>query len=150
MYSVISLALYNRRQRALWLDSELEKLQAARLAYANDSATPEQIEILRNEKIGEIYKQKKAEEREQRPWNRAKNYLFSGLKADEREGGPSTASEGRSVLEAVNAKTAGDSKVLEPSTQTQPQPQQTGGAVNSEAAAGAKEKKSWTSWLTGR
>lgn len=152
VYSMVSLALYNRRQRALWVDRELEKLQQARMAYVNDTATPEQIEMLKNEKIGEIMKQKKEEGKEQRPWNQVKSFLFGGLKKDEAQE-PGQDEQGGfdnkpGVLEAVNAKAAEDFK-----TPTTPSPQQPGQldvlADNAESVA-KQSARSWKSWFTGR
>ena len=90
--------MYNRRQRALWIDRQLEELQNARLAYTNGTATEAQLEILRNEKIGEIAKQKRDEAKEQRLWNRTKRYLLSGLNQEDSASTASTA--GATALEA--------------------------------------------------
>lgn len=154
------MTLYNRRQRALWLDRELEKLQNARLAYANNTATPEQIEILKNEKIGEIVKQKREEEKEQRPWNRAKRYLFGGLKTEENateassEAAAAAAAvpENKSaVLEALNATKAaelestgsGDKAV----TQSSQQPGSLDVMAENAETAAKETARSWKSWF---
>ena len=75
--------MWNRRQRELWLDRQLQDLQAAREAFVAGTATPAQLEILRNEKIGEIEQQKRKEADEQKLWNRTKKFLFEGLKKDD-------------------------------------------------------------------
>lgn len=101
--------------------------------------------------IGEIYKRKKDEEKEQRPWNQAKRYLFGGLKADEAAAAPESAAaavDGQNkpgVLDALNAKAAEDAKL---------KGEQLAGqldvlAENAESAT-KQTSRSWTSWLTGR
>lgn len=149
---MVSLTMYNKRQRAAWLDNELEKLQQARLAYANDTATPEQLEILRNEKIGEIMRQKKEAEKEQRPWNRAKRFLFGGMKMEELgpEHTQAPMSEGAdpklSPLQAMNAKM--DDKVG--GTSTAAQPGQLDVLADNAESAIKQSSRSWFSWITGR
>lgn len=154
VYSIISLTLYNRRQKALWVENELKKLEDAKRAHASGTATPEQAEIVKNEMIGEIYKRKKEEQREQRPWNQVKRYLFGGLKTDESAPAASEAAavsvdnqNKPGVLDALNAKAAEDAKLQNG------QPQLPGQldvlAENAENAA-KETTRSWTSWLTGR
>ncbi|PWY69578.1 hypothetical protein BO70DRAFT_322737 [Aspergillus heteromorphus CBS 117.55] len=156
IYSVFSLTMYNRRQRALWVEKELQSLEDAKTAYGRGTATTEQLEMLKNEKIGEIFQRKKDEERAQRPWNKLKRYMFSGMKADET---PEAAPNGipdsiiadtnintkPGVLEALNAKTAEDAK----SAAAAPQGQLDVLAENAETAA-KQTTRSWKSWLTGR
>lgn len=150
---MISLTLYNRRQRALWLDKELEKLQQAKLAYANDSATPEQLEILKNEKIGEIIKQKREQEKEQRPWGKVKRYLFGGLK-DEDVQGPGQGAQGgtdkAAVLEAVNTNAAENSSAVASTIHPPQQPGQLDVLADNAETAAKQSAKSWKSWFTGR
>ncbi|EED21673.1 conserved hypothetical protein [Talaromyces stipitatus ATCC 10500] len=170
LYSVVSLTMWNRRQRELWLDRQLQDLQAAREAYVKGTATPEQLEILRNEKIGEIEKQKRKEADEQKLWNRAKRFLFDGLKKEDVSDASvstasgagttaavselinnKTASEQQTtsfgILEAVNAKKAESAQKHAASTQ------QPGSldvlAMNAETTA-KQSVKSWTSWIWGR
>ncbi|KAI9924126.1 hypothetical protein ASPWEDRAFT_38478 [Aspergillus wentii DTO 134E9] len=148
VYSAISLTLYNRRQKALWLDNELQKLRDAQAAYANGTATPEQAEIVKNETIGEIYKQKKEEEKEQRPWNKAKRYLLGGLKTDEAapkaQGGDKPG-----VLRALEESKSNDAATAAAASQSQPQGQLDVLAENAESAT-KQTTRSWTSWITGR
>ncbi|OKL61629.1 hypothetical protein UA08_03867 [Talaromyces atroroseus] len=163
LYSVVSLTMWNRRQRELWLDKQLQDLQAAREAYVKGTATTEQLEILRNEKIGEIEKRKKQEADEQRLWNRTKRFLFDGLKKEDTASETLAAATGATsditnsnnnnnnqaasfgILEAVNAKKA-------ESTQ-QPQTTQPGSldvlASNVETTA-KQSAKSWSSWIWGK
>ncbi|EYE93275.1 cytochrome c oxidase assembly protein COX14 [Aspergillus ruber CBS 135680] len=150
VYSIISLTLYNRRQKALWVENELKRLEDAKRAHASGIATPEQAEIVKNEMIGEIYKRKKDEEKEQRPWNQVKRYLFGGLKADEAAAAPESAVavDGQNkpgVLDALNAKAAVDAK----SKGEQVPGQLDVLAENAESTA-KQASRSWTSWLTGR
>ncbi|RAK99723.1 cytochrome c oxidase assembly protein COX14 [Aspergillus ibericus CBS 121593] len=155
VYSVISLTLYNRRQRALWVEKELQRLQDAKTAYADGTATSEQLELLKNEKIGEIFQQKKEEAKAQRPWNQVKQYLLGGLKQDEKA--PNTSSIPDSVLddannnkpgvlEALNAKAAEDAKAAVPAAS---KGQLDTLAENAEDAA-KQTTRSWKSWFTGR
>jgi hypothetical protein len=159
IYSVVSLALYNRRQRTLWLDRQLEELQNARLAYADGTATPDQLEILRNEKIGEIEKQKKQEADEKRLWSRVKRYLFNDLKKEEIPVGESvpktTMVDGSSlrnkpsVFEALHAQEQISSSLAgkeeKPTSGISPQ---LGEAKSSSEVV--QTKRSWISWITGR
>lgn len=156
VYSVISLTLYNRRQRALWVEKEMQRLQDAKTAYAAGTANTEQLELLKNEKIGEIFQQKKEEAKAQRPWNQVKNFIFGGLKQDEKAAADSSSSipdsvlEGgnkSAVLEALNAKAAEDAaKSTAPAV---PKGQLDALAENAEDAA-KQSTRSWKSWFTGR
>ncbi|OJZ80767.1 hypothetical protein ASPFODRAFT_212510 [Aspergillus luchuensis CBS 106.47] len=156
VYSVISLTLYNRRQRALWVEKEMQRLQDAKTAYAAGTANTEQLELLKNEKIGEIFQQKKEEAKAQRPWNQVKNFIFGGLKQDEKAAADSSSSipdsvlEGgnkSAVLEALNAKAAEDAaKSAAPAV---PKGQLDALAENAEDAA-KQSTRSWKSWFTGR
>ncbi|CRG89797.1 hypothetical protein PISL3812_06836 [Talaromyces islandicus] len=157
IYSGISLTMWNRRQRELWLDRQLADLQAAREAYIAGTATPEQLEILRNEKIGDIAQQKIKEAEEQRLWNRTKRFLFDGMKTTEHQPAATPASaaaiggEGGKigVLEALNASKADEA--ASKSTAVLDQQQQQGGpldvlAENAEASA-KQSAKSWSNWI---
>ncbi|GKZ31826.1 hypothetical protein AbraIFM66950_000716 [Aspergillus brasiliensis] len=153
VYSVISLTLYNRRQRALWVEKEMQRLQDAKTAYAAGTANTEQLELLKNEKIGEIFQQKKEEAKAQRPWNQAKNFFFGGLKQDEKVAAdnessiPDSVLEGgnkSAVLEALNAKVAEDA-----AKSAAPKGQLDVLADNAEDAA-KQSTRSWKSWFTGR
>lgn len=154
VYSMVSLTLYNRRQRLAWLDNELEKLQQARLAYADETATPEQLEILRNEKIGEIMQQKKDAEKEQRPWNKARRFLFGGMMSEEADQGRRVEGEAAdakpAVLEAVNAKEASSSKADGVAAQQQQKPGQLDVLADNAESAVKQNSRSWFSWFTGR
>lgn len=157
--------MWNRRQRELWLDRQLQDLQAAREAFVAGTATPAQLEILRNEKIGEIEQQKRKEADEQKLWNRTKKFLFEGLKKEDvpdvAVGRTATTeavselvnnnktTEGQAasfgILEAVNAKKA--------EAQSDINAQGPGSldalALNVETTA-KQSVKSWTSWVWGR
>ncbi|KAJ5952447.1 uncharacterized protein N7479_010860 [Penicillium vulpinum] len=158
VYSMISLTLYNRRQRTLWIAKELETLNQAEIACANGTATIEQQELLKKEKIGEIMKQKREEEKAQKPWAKAKRFLFEKLNMEDSGASAASASapvlaiEGTnntqgSVMEAVQAKEAMNAAATKTGA---PLPGQLDVmAENVEQAAKAKTS-SWTSWLTGR
>ncbi|RMJ23006.1 hypothetical protein PHISP_06120 [Aspergillus sp. HF37] len=154
VYSMVSLTLYNRRQRLAWLDNELEKLQQARLAYANETATPEQLEVLRNEKIGEIMQQKKDAEKEQRPWNQAKRFLFGGMMSEEADQGRRVEGEAAeakpAVLEAVTAKEGSNFKADGATAQQQQKPGQLDVLADNAESAVKQNSRSWFSWFTGR
>ncbi|RAO73992.1 uncharacterized protein BHQ10_010004 [Talaromyces amestolkiae] len=168
LYSVVSLTMWNRRQRELWLDRQLQDLQAAREAFVAGNATPAQLEILRNEKIGEIEQQKRKEADEQKLWNRTKKFLFEGLKKEDvpdavvgsaaattttaavselMNNNKTTEEQATSfgILEAVNAKKA--------EAQSNINAQGPGSldalALNVETTA-KQSVKSWTSWVWGR
>ncbi|KAJ5612818.1 hypothetical protein N7510_006012 [Penicillium lagena] len=161
VYSMVSLTLYNRRQKKLWIERELEFLKQARIAYAAGTATPEQIEMVKNEEIGAIYKQKKEEEKAQRPWNKAKRFLAERLGGEEQDSGviavgATTAAvaagedarqTGAGVMDAVNAKRAIDAAASK--TKTYAPGQLDVMAQNAERAA-QESTKGWVSWLTGR
>lgn len=169
VYSIISLSIYNRRQKLLWLDRELEKLQNARQAYVNGTATDEQLEILRNEKIGEIEKRIREEAKEKQWWNRAKRYLLSGLKQEEKaavgagaDGLGSTSSSAPDrigVIDALNAKKIEDafaksSPSSSPSSTSVTTASSSPGSLdrlaeNAESAA-KQTARSWSSWVWGR
>jgi hypothetical protein len=150
--------MYNRRQRTLWLDRKLEDLQQARLAYANGTATEQQLEILRNEKIGEIQKKQREEERQQRWYNRAKGYLFGGLKNDDTPDAlPNTTPEyartdGKiGVIEALNAKKAADElsavSASASASASLPQPGALDRLAENAETAAKQSARSWTSWI---
>jgi hypothetical protein len=147
------LTLYNRRQKKLWIERELESLKEARIAYAAGTATPEQIEKVKNEDIGAIYKQKKEEEKAQRPWNKAKRFLAERLGWGEQDSGMVAAAgedarqTGAGVMDAVNAKRAIDAAASK--TKTSAPGQLDVMAENVERAA-KDSTKGWVSWLTGR
>lgn len=169
------MTLYNRRQKALWLDKELEKLQNARSAYAAGTATSEQLELLKNEEIGRIMKQRREEEKAQRPWNKAKQWLFGGLKTDEApvEGAvaattaASSPSSMRStennsaILDALNNPTStannhpravisGTTSAAATATAPPIKPGMLDTLAENAETAAKQTTRSWTSWLTGR
>jgi len=155
IYSIASLTMYNRRQRNLWLDRQLEELQKARLAYTNGTVTSEQLDILRNEKIGEIEKQKKEEAKEQRLWNRAKKYLFQRTTtAAEEAFAMDLAPDKPSLLEQpLNVKGMESPSTESNSTSTLLQPGPLGHASQSQNVTDAATKssgRSWKSWITGQ
>lgn len=164
VYSMVSLTLYNRRQKKLWIEREIESLKQARIAYAAGTATPEQIDMVKNEDIGAIYKQKKEEEKAQRPWNKAKRFLAEKLGGEEQDSGVVAAAVGATtsaataagenakqtgagVMDAVNAKRAIDAAT----SKTKPfAPGQLDVMAENVERAAKDSTKGWASWLTGR
>jgi hypothetical protein len=153
---MISLTLYNRRQRTLWIEKELATLKEAEIACANGTATTEQEELLKKEKIGAIIKQKREEEKAQRPWAKAKRFLFEKLNMEDTGANTAPASASvvedadkprGSVMEAVQAKQALDTATAKTSA---PLPGQLDVLAENVEQAAKTKTSSWTSWLTGR
>ncbi|KAL2866759.1 cytochrome c oxidase assembly protein COX14 [Aspergillus lucknowensis] len=148
VYSMISLTLYNRRQRALWIEKELQKLEDAKTAYVKGTATTEQLELLKKEKIGEIIKQKREEETAQRPWNQLKAYLLGGLKNDDTPSPSAPESTNKPVvLEALGIS---ESKQSQAASSPSPPPGQLDILAENTETAAKQTTRSWKSWLTGR
>ncbi|KAJ5641000.1 hypothetical protein N7528_000625 [Penicillium herquei] len=153
-YSMVSLTMYNRRQRTLWMEKQMETLNEARLAQANGYATEEQLELIKKEEIGEIIKRNREEEKAQRPWAKAKRFLFEKMNMEDSAAGAQTAvavsnsaAEPTKMVDAAEAKKAFEAAAAK-----------TGAAVPGQldviaenAEQAAKEKtKGWFSWATGR
>ncbi|CEO58669.1 hypothetical protein PMG11_03376 [Penicillium brasilianum] len=155
VYSMVSLTLYNRRQRTLWIEKEVENLKQARIAQASGTATAEQLELIEKEEIGEIYKRKRAEEKAQRPWAKAKRFLFEKMNAEDAGASAAAASTAAvateasqpSVVEAVQAQQAFDAAKAKTGA---PMPGQLDVLAENAELAAKKTTRSWTSWLTGR
>ncbi|PGH21357.1 hypothetical protein AJ80_03274 [Polytolypa hystricis UAMH7299] len=153
VYSMCSLVLHNRRQQALWLDRELQKLLDAKKAYIAGTATPEQLEVLANEKAGDEEKRRKEEAKKDGVLYKTKQLLFGGLKNE--DAAASTESPGLDefsngklgVLDAVNAKRADDMRPAMENTFSKESASDLG---NSGESTGSEAKRSWTSWITGR
>lgn len=155
MYSLVSLTLYNRRQRAVFIEREKDILNQARIAHASGSATQEQIELVEQVEITEIMKRKRDEEKANRPWAKAKRFLFERANAEDTAAAAATAvaaspaassAESVSVTDAVKAKNAFDAA----SANTGAIPGQLD-VMGENAERAAKEKtRSWIGWLTGR
>ncbi|KAJ5782779.1 hypothetical protein N7457_004553 [Penicillium paradoxum] len=156
VYSMVSLTMYNRRQRELWIEKELATLKQAEIAVANGTATIEQEELLKKEKIGEIMKKKREEDKAQKPWAKAKRFLFEKLNMEDSSVSAAPAAvlavEGAdktqgSVMEAVQAKQAMDAASAKTGA---PLPGQLDVMAANVEDATKTTTKSWTSWLTGR
>ncbi|CAG8039402.1 unnamed protein product [Penicillium salamii] len=148
VYTFVSLTMYNRRQREIWIERELDALRAAELAITNGTATVEQEELVKKERIEDILKQKREEEKAQKPWAKAKRFLFEKFNTED-SGAASSPAAGQngSVTEALQAKHAIDAASAKTGA---PLPGQLDVmAENVEEATKAKTK-GWTSWLTGR
>lgn len=138
IYSLSSLIIYNRRQRALWIDRELQRLLEAKQAYISGTATEEQLELLSKEKTGEEEKRGKEELKKQSLFYRGREWLFGGLKEETSE----TDNERPGVLKAVNAQRL-DSAI----TPEEPAPQH--GSPNQfekTADAASSKSRSWKRW----
>ncbi|KAI5298027.1 hypothetical protein KEM55_003907 [Ascosphaera atra] len=148
IYSASSLVVYNRRQRALWIDRELQKLFDARKAYVEGNASLEQLELLQREKEADEANARYQEEKKQKYSYKVRQWIFgsAGLKNEEASAEPvekpyADAGEGKpTLMEAINAKRLEIERGVVP------------GAPTSTPAAEEQQpqKKSWTSWLTGR
>lgn len=155
---MVSLTLYNRRQRTLWFAKEVESLKQARIAQANGTATEEQLEIIKKEEIAEIVKRKREEDKAQRPWAKAKRFLFDKMNAED-AGAQAAAAVSTSmaaeradasqpgVVDAVKAKQAFDAAAAKTG---KPMPGQLDVMAGNAERAAKEQTRSWTSWLTGR
>ena len=116
-------------------------MQNARTAYVNGTATSEQLELLKNETVGEMYSQKRDEEKAQKPWNKLKRYLFQDLEKNEDD----TENHNKSlVLEALNASKTHEELVEESESSpslSQEQEQEL------DKRLGIPQSRSWKSWL---
>lgn len=97
-----------------------------------------------------MMKRQKAQEREQRPWNRAKRYLLGGLNEDDPVQGAAAAA---AAVPNQGLGQGGQTQIqpqIQPQAQAQTQAQTPGQldvlAGNAEAAA-KETTKSWTSWF---
>ncbi|OJD15118.1 hypothetical protein AJ78_04603 [Emergomyces pasteurianus Ep9510] len=149
VYSATSLIIYNRRQRQLWIDRELQKLLDARKAYVAGNATPDQLRLLEQEKAADEEKRQKEELKKQSIYYKGKEWLFGGLKSEDvasaelKRGDLPNARP--SVVDAVNAHRAENGASFE-------QGNTSGGPDQFEQKADKRldePKKGWTSWITG-
>jgi len=152
---LVSLTLYNRRQRTLWIEKETETLKQARIAQANGTATPEQLELVKQDEIEEIFKRKKAEEKAQRPWAKAKQFLFDKLNPEDAgtTAAPASAASTTvpdasqpSVVDAIKAKQAFDAAAAKTGS---PMPGQLDVMAENAERAAKEKTRGWTSWLWG-
>ena len=140
--------MYNRRQRELWIERELDALRQAELAITNGTATVEQEELVKKEKIGDIMKQNREEQKAQKPWAKAKRFLFEKFNTeDSGAASPAEGGQNSSVTEAVQAKQAIDAASAKTGA---PLPGQLDVMAENVEEAAKTKTKGWTSWLTGR
>lgn len=153
---MISLTLYNRRQRTLWIEKEVENLNQARIAQASGTATEEQLEMIKKEEIAEIVKRKREEEKAQRPWAKAKRFLFEKMNTEDAGATAAQASAAVStsvaasqpgVADAAQAKQAFDAAAAKTGS---PMPGQLDVMAENAERAAKQATRSWTSWLTWR
>jgi hypothetical protein len=147
---MVSLTMYNRRQRSLWIEKEVATLNEARIAQANGSATEDQLELIKKEEIAEIVKQKRAEEKAQKPWAKAKRFLFEKMNMEDTaaQGVTSAAAASASapgVMDAVKAKEAKDAAAEKSGS---PMPGQLDVMAENAERAAKETTRSWTSRLT--
>jgi len=147
IYSMSSLIIYNRRQRALWIDLQLQRLLEAKQAYVAGIATQEQLELLENEKAGEEERRRKEELKKQSVIYKGREWLLGGLN-EEAPGNPAQGlgendNERPGVLEAVNAQRL-DSSI------TPEQPASQDGLLTETTNTTGAESKGWRSWITRR
>ncbi|KAJ5658327.1 uncharacterized protein N7484_001976 [Penicillium longicatenatum] len=148
VYSMVSLTMYNRRQRTLWIEKEMETLKQARIAQANGTANAEQLELVKKEEIEAIYAKKREEEKAQRPWAKAKQFLFGQMNVEDTAApaaqttaASSVESAESSIIEAANVKKAfADAAV----------PGQLDVIAENAERATKEKTKGWVSWMTGR
>jgi hypothetical protein len=145
-----SLIIYNRRQRALWIDRELQRLLEAKQAYVAGSATQEQLELLEKEKAGEEEKRRKEELKKQSVFYKGREWLFGGLN-EETPGNPAQGfdeidDERPGVLEAVNAQRL-DSAITPEQLASQDESLNPLAETTDTTRA---ESKGWRSWITRR
>lgn len=151
VYSMVSLTLYNRRQRVLWIEKELQTLHDAQAAFVSGTATSEQLELLKKEKIGEIVKQKREAEKAERPWNKFKTYLLGGLKNDDAASPEATAVNVESNKPGViDALSTAEPQLGQASSSAPSGPGQLDALAENAEAAAKQTTRSWKSWFTGR
>lgn len=151
VYSMVSLTLYNRRQRALWIEKELQTLHDAQAAFVTGTATSEQLELLKKEKIGEIVKQKREAEKAERPWNKFKTYLLGGLKNDEAPSAEATAVKVETNKSGVlDTLSKAEHQLGQASSSAPSGPGQLDALAENAEAAAKQTTRSWKSWFTGR
>ncbi|KAJ5088250.1 hypothetical protein N7456_011866 [Penicillium angulare] len=151
-YSMVSLTLYNRRQRTLWIEKETETLNQARIAQANGSATLDQLELIKKEEIEDIVKRNRDEEKAQRPWAKAKRFLFGKMNVEDTgvTGAQATATstlESSSIIDAAEAKKAFDAAAAKTGA---PMPGQLDVMAENAEQVAKEKSKGWFSWATGR
>jgi hypothetical protein len=87
IYSFYDLIGHNRRQKAIFVTRELEKLKNASIAVAAGNATPEQFDIVKREQLTREEAQQKQREKEAREreslFRRGWNWLYGGLEMPE-------------------------------------------------------------------
>lgn len=129
-------------------------MKQARIAQANGIATEDQLELIRKEDIADIVKRKREEEKAQKPWAKAKRFLFDKMNAEDTASASTSANlEGAvssaqtSVVDAVNVKNAFDTASAKAGS---PTPGQLDVMAENTERAVKEKSRGWTSWLTGR
>lgn len=159
------MVVYNRNKRKEWLASMQEKrakdVAIARKAYAEGTASNEQMLLLNQERAAEESRLEK--ERNGGIFKRTKTYFFSGFSKEEKKGGrlaelqnekeseghmggqTQEASESLGVLKATEAHK--EARIAQ-------EKRSIGGPLDQTAEQATQAMKtasrSWTSWITGR
>ena len=75
-YSLISIVSHNRRQKKSWIDAQLDKLDDARSAFLEGSASAEQLHLLEQERAGEAitrdFEERQRRKKEDSIWGKVK------------------------------------------------------------------------------
>ncbi|KAK2765230.1 hypothetical protein FQN54_008929 [Arachnomyces sp. PD_36] len=148
IYSITSLVIYNRRQKTLWLDREMQRLLDAKKAYVAGNPTVEQLELLEKEKAAEEAHLKKEELRKQTYFYKGKQLLFGDLSMGEGKDGEKPIEGG--ILEAVNAKRREDEAAAATATERQILAPSTESLGTAGEKVDPEGKKSWSSWILRR
>jgi len=118
VYSIFSIGIHSRTQKRAFVERELNRLNLAKIAYAEGTATEEQLHLVDMERAGEAMAREREErariKKENSYWNQGKRWLFGGLSMEDRAAlqGQTTKTQignaevpGRiSVMEAVSEK----------------------------------------------
>lgn len=144
------MALYNSRQKQLWLERELEKLHNARQAFIDGQATPEQLELLQKEKEAEELKRFREFVKRDTFYYKARQWLFGGLQSsDQVNPGDQPSDNAPAQPFVADDNTTGTVEIISLSHVT-PDPSSSSPPSADDAGPDASSSKSWTSWLTGR
>jgi hypothetical protein len=145
-----SLIVYNRRQRALWIDRELQRLLEAKQAYVAGTATQEQLELLEKEKAGEKEKRGKEELKKQSIFYKGREWLLGGLREEIPDNSATNLvemdNERPAAFETVNAQRLEGARTPEQATPQDGSLTRFGQTID----ATRPESKSWKSWITWR
>src|SRR2546423_6278552 len=79
LFALGSLVTHNRRQKRAWIEREMQRLTDAQTAFLRGEATPEQLHLLEQERIGEEMAKTAAEEKQRKKeagmWGRLREII---------------------------------------------------------------------------